>query len=67
MGLRSPDGVDALGLQELLILKLLAFRDIDRVHIRDMLRVGLLTPEIIGRIPADLRPRLDEVLANPDG
>jgi len=66
-GLRSPKGPEALNLRELLILKLMAFRDIDRVHIRDLLHVGLIDDALVSQIPADLRPRLDEVLANPDG
>lgn len=67
VGLVSSEGVKALGLQELLLLKLMAFRDIDRVHIRDMLGVGVLTPQVIEQVPADLRPRLNEILANPEG
>jgi len=42
VGLRDPNNVPALDLGELLVLKLVAFRDIDRVHIRDMLKVGLI-------------------------
>lgn len=66
-GLRSPEGVDAIELRELLILKLIAFRDIDRVHIRDMIRVGLIDDAVAARIPTELRPRLEEIRANPDG
>lgn len=66
-GLRSPEGVDAIELRELLILKLIAFRDIDRVHIRDMIRVGLIDDAVAKQIPAELRPRLEEIRANPDG
>jgi hypothetical protein len=66
-GIRSPEGVPALGLLELVILKLLAFRDIDRVHIRDMLRVGLIDKTFADKVPDDLRPRLEEILANPEG
>jgi len=66
-GIRSPKGADALNLRELLILKLMAFRDIDRVHVRDMIRVGLIDDAMVAQIPSDLRPRLDEILANPDG
>jgi hypothetical protein len=66
-GIRSPEGVDAIELRELLILKLIAFRDIDRVHIRDMIKVGLIDDAIAAHIPADLRPRLEEIRANPDG
>jgi len=67
VGLVTAEDVSALDLQELLLLKLLAFRDIDRVHIRDMLHVGVLTQQVIDQVPADLHPRLDEILANPDG
>lgn len=66
-GIRSPEGVDAISLRELLILKLIAFRDIDRVHIRDMIRVGLIDDALADRIPPELRPRLEEIRANPDG
>jgi hypothetical protein len=66
-GIRSPKGADALDLRELLILKLMAFRDIDRVHVRDMIRVGLIDDAIVAQIPPDLRPRLEEIRANPDG
>ncbi len=67
VGIKNPNGVPAADLCSLLILKLVAFRDIDRVHIRDLIHVGLIDQAIIERIPADLRPRLDEILANPDG
>lgn len=66
-GIRSPEGVDAIKLRELLILKLIAFRDIDRVHLRDMIRVGLIDDTLAEQIPPPLRPRLEEIRANPDG
>ncbi len=66
-GIRSPEGVDAIELRELLILKLIAFRRIDQVHIADMIRVGLIDDAVAERIPAELRPRLEEIRANPDG
>lgn len=59
--------VPALGLRELLILKLIAFRNIDRVHIRDMIRVGLIDDAMAEQIPPELRPRLEEIRADPDG
>jgi len=66
-GLRSPEGVDAIELRELLILKLIAFRRIDQVHIADMIRVGLIDDAVAGTIPPELRPRLEEIRADPDG
>lgn len=67
IGIRDEDGAPALDLPELLTMKLIAFRDLDRVHIRDMLRVGLIGPDWVERVPAQLRSRLEEILANPDG
>ncbi len=66
-GMRSPDGVDAIKLRELLILKLIAFRRVDQVHIADMINVGLIDDALAGQIPPELRPRLEEIRANPDG
>lgn len=66
-GLRSPEGVDAIQLRELLILKLIAFRRIDQVHIADMIRVGLIDDTVADQIPPELRPRLEDIRANPDG
>lgn len=66
-GIRSPDGVEAIQLRELLILKLIAFRDIDRVHIRDLLGVGLIDDALAAQVPPELRPRLESIRANPDG
>jgi hypothetical protein len=66
-GIRSPKGAEALDLRELLILKLMAFRRIDQVHIADLYRIGLIDDAMVAQIPPDLRPRLEEILANPDG
>lgn len=66
-GIRSPEGVDALRLRELIILKLIAWRDIDRVHIRDLIQVGLIDDTLADQIPPELRARLEEIRANPDG
>ncbi len=67
VGIRTPDDVNTLDLRELLILKLIAFRDIDRVHIRDLLKVGLIDDALAEQIPPELRPRLEEIRADPDG
>jgi hypothetical protein len=39
-------------------MKLTAFRDKDRTHLRDMIDVGLITPVTLNQLPAPLRPRL---------
>ncbi len=66
-GIRSPEGVDAIQLRELMILKLIAFRRIDQVHLADMIRVGLIDDAVAEQIPPELRPRLEEIRANPEG
>ena len=63
----SPEGTRALDLHEPPVLKLLAFRRIDQVHIADMYKVGLIDDSVAEKIPSELRPRLEEIRANPDG
>ncbi len=60
--LESPDGVPAIGLDELLVMKLQSNRLRDGAHIVDLLHVGLLTPQVIERVPADLRGRLETII-----
>lgn len=56
-----------LRLEALVRMKLTSFRDKDRVHIRDMLEVGLLDKTWLDRLPQELRPRLQELIDTPDG
>lgn len=42
-------------------MKLTSFRLKDRVHVRDMDEVGLITPHIANSLSSHLRARLDEV------
>jgi hypothetical protein len=56
-----------IALRPLVIMKLTSFRDKDRTHLRDMIGVGLLDQTWIPRLPAELAPRLQELLDNPDG
>ena len=49
------------------MMKLTAFRLKDRVHLLDMIDVGLVDATTLDRVPAPLRPRLEQLLANPDG
>jgi hypothetical protein len=48
-------------------MKLAAFRDKDRVHLRDLLGVGLIDAGWLPRLPDTLRHRLEEILNHPDG
>ncbi|MCK4342145.1 MAG: hypothetical protein KAY37_10540 [Phycisphaerae bacterium] len=48
-------------------MKLTSLRDIDRVHIRDLVDVGLIDDIVRTKLPPDLRARLAEIEQNPDG
>ena len=48
-------------------MKLTSFRDKDRVHLRDLMDVGLVDAGWLTRVPAALRSRLQELLDNPEG
>jgi hypothetical protein len=48
-------------------MKLTSFRDKDRVHLRDLMDVGLVDAGWLERIPAALRARLQALLDNPEG
>jgi hypothetical protein len=56
-----------LSLDALVRMKLTSFRDKDRVHLRDLMDVGLVNATWLERVPAILRPRLQELLDNPEG
>ncbi|HUU84077.1 MAG TPA: hypothetical protein VM243_11295 [Phycisphaerae bacterium] len=58
---RAAGGFAVIDLAALVTMKLQAFRDIDRVHIRDLLSVNLIDAGLIGKLPADLRGRLKEI------
>ena len=48
-------------------MKLTAFRDKDRVHLRDLLEVGLVDVHWLERLPAQLADRLQILLDSPEG
>jgi hypothetical protein len=54
------------GKQGLESLKLTSFRLKDKIHLLDMLDVGLIGEEWCDRLPADLAARLKELAASPD-
>lgn len=53
-------------LDALVRMKLTAFRDKDRTHLRDLMEVGLLDGRWLNRLPAPLAGRLQELLDNPE-
>ncbi len=62
----AGDGFSVLSLQPLVTTKLVAFRDKDRVHLRDMLDVGLIDATWIARFPDELGERLRFLIENPE-
>jgi len=56
-----------LRLDALVRMKLTAFRDKDRMHVRDMIDVELVDESWCGRLPSDLAARLKELIDNPNG
>jgi len=62
----DPQGFWVLDLPALLRMKLTSFCDIDRVHVADMLRNGLVNNDVRGGLPVDLHDRLDAVAAQLD-
>ena len=54
-------------LEALVRMKLTAFRDKDRTHLRDLIDVGLVDESWRERLPADLSSRLQSILETPDG
>ena len=56
-----------LSLDALVRMKLTSFRDKDRVHLRDLIDVSLIDESWLEKVPSTLRPRLQEILDNPEG
>jgi hypothetical protein len=56
-----------VSLEALIKMKLTSFRDKDRVHVRDLIEVGLVDASWLHGLPDSLRPRLQELLDHPEG
>lgn len=73
--LPNPDVVESeqaerfrvLSLEALVRIKLTAFRDKDRVHLRDLIEVGLIDSTWPARFPPQLGARLQSLLDTPEG
>ena len=63
----DPAGFRVLQFQSLIQMKLLANRDKDRTHIRDMIGVGLIDQTWLARLPPVLAERLKAILETPEG
>ncbi len=54
-------------LEALVRMKLIAWRDLDCTHLRDMIGVGLLDATWPARLPPPLDARLQQLLDDPNG
>jgi hypothetical protein len=57
-----PGGHHVISLPKLVEMKLTAFREQDRVHLRDMIDVGLLDDAAARQLPAELAGRLRQLM-----
>ena len=48
-------------------MKLTAFRDKDRTHLRDLIEVGLVNADWLERYSGELKERLRALLDTPEG
>jgi hypothetical protein len=64
---RSHSGFRLIELEALVTMKLTSYRDKDRVHLRDMMEIGMLDETWLTRVPISLRDRLQALLDDPEG
>lgn len=67
MDSESTDHFRVLSLEALARIKLTAFRDKDRMQLRDLLDVGLIDATWKDRVPPELASRLQQLIDTPDG
>ncbi|MFZ5833415.1 MAG: hypothetical protein ACOY3P_25285 [Planctomycetota bacterium] len=60
-------GLSVLSLEALVRMKLTSFRDKDRVHLRDLIEVGLLSRDWLDRFAPELAERLRLIFDSPEG
>jgi len=63
----SGDSFQVVTLEALVRMKLGAFRDKDRTHLRDLIEAGLVDGEWVKRFSGELRGRLQMLLDTPEG
>jgi len=61
------DRFRVLSLGALVAIKLTAFRDKDRTHLRDMLEIGLIDSSWLDRLSPELGKRLKALIDDPNG
>jgi hypothetical protein len=63
----AADRFRVLSLEALVRIKLTSFRDKDRVHLRDLIGVGIVDATWAAKFPPPLGERLQSLLDNPEG
>jgi predicted Fe-Mo cluster-binding NifX family protein len=63
----AGEGFALVPLQDLVRMKLISFRDKDRMHLSDLLSVGLIDESWPELFPAELTTRLQVILDDPEG
>ena len=63
----QTDEFSVLALEALVRIKLTAFRDKDRTHLRDLIEIGLVGADWLTRLPPVLADRLRLLLETPEG
>jgi hypothetical protein len=66
-GTEQGEGFELIPLADLVRMKLISFRDKDRMHLRDLIAVGLVDESWPQRFPAELGRRLRTILEDPEG
>ena len=61
------DEARTLPLEALVRMKLTSYRDKDRVHVRDMISIGIIDETWLSRFSKALQSRLRQLLDDPDG
>ncbi len=64
---QDAENFRVLNLDALVQIKLTAFRDKDRTHLRDLIELGLIDATWVARFPAELGERLQMLIDTPEG
>jgi hypothetical protein len=63
---RDPANFSVITLKSLVEMKLMANRDIDHTHLRDMIGVGLIDQSWLPKLAPEFADRLKQILDTPD-
>ncbi len=64
---QDPANFHVIALDSLVEMKLMSNRDKDRMHLRDLIAVGLIDRSWLAKLPPELAGRLKPILDTPDG